>query len=46
MQIELRFFASVRAQLGTSHEAAAVPDTVRTVGELRRCWPRAGRRGA
>ncbi len=36
MQIELRFFASVREQLGTSHEAAVVPDTVRTVGELRR----------
>jgi len=36
MQIELRFFASVREQLGTAHEAAEVPDIVRTVGDLRR----------
>jgi molybdopterin synthase sulfur carrier subunit len=36
MQIELRFFASVREQLGLSQETATVPDTVRTVGDVRR----------
>lgn len=36
MQIELRFFASVREQLGTSHEVATVPDTLRTVADVRR----------
>jgi molybdopterin synthase sulfur carrier subunit len=36
MQIELRFFASVREQLGTAQEVATVPDAVRTVGDVRR----------
>jgi len=36
MQIELRFFASVREQLGTSQEVAVVPDSVRTVSDVRR----------
>ncbi|GCB03155.1 molybdopterin converting factor subunit 1 [Ralstonia sp. SET104] len=36
MQIELRFFASVREQLGTSQEVATMPDTIRTVGDVRR----------
>ena len=35
MQIELRFFASVREQLGVSQETAVVPDTVRTLGDVR-----------
>ncbi|KHK58983.1 molybdenum cofactor biosynthesis protein MoaD [Ralstonia sp. A12] len=35
MQIELRFFASVREQLGTSQEVVIVPDTVRTLGDVR-----------
>ena len=36
MQIELRFFASVREQLGTSQEQVVVPEAVRTVGDVRR----------
>jgi len=36
MQIELRFFASVREQLGTSQERVVVPEAVRTVGDVRR----------
>ena len=35
MQIELRFFASVREQLGTSQEVVTVPDSVRTLGDVR-----------
>ncbi len=35
MNIQLRFFASVRESLGTAQETVAVPDHVRTVGELR-----------
>lgn len=35
MQIELRFFASVREQLGTSQEVTTVPESVRTVGDVR-----------
>ncbi|MFJ4289603.1 molybdopterin converting factor subunit 1 [Cupriavidus sp. NPDC089707] len=35
MTIELRFFASVREQLGVAEERAEVPAEVRTVGELR-----------
>jgi molybdopterin synthase sulfur carrier subunit len=35
MQIELRFFASVREALGTSHEGVTVPASVDTVGALR-----------
>lgn len=35
MNITLRFFASVREALGTSAETLAVPDGVKTVGELR-----------
>ncbi|WP_420997195.1 molybdopterin converting factor subunit 1 [Cupriavidus sp. 30B13] len=36
MHIELRFFASVREQLGVGQERAEVPAAVATVGELRR----------
>jgi len=36
MQIELRFFASVREQLGTSQEVVIVPESVRTLGDVRR----------
>ncbi|MBY4946762.1 molybdopterin converting factor subunit 1 [Cupriavidus respiraculi] len=39
MKIELRFFASVREQLGVGQESADVPATVTTVGELRQ-WLR------
>ncbi|SNS28112.1 molybdopterin synthase subunit MoaD [Noviherbaspirillum humi] len=35
MNIQLRFFASVREALGTSQEAVVLPETVRTVGEVR-----------
>jgi molybdopterin synthase sulfur carrier subunit len=35
MQIELRFFASVREQLGTSQEVTTVPESVRTAGDVR-----------
>lgn len=33
--IELRFFASVREKLGISEEKTDVPDSVRTVGDVR-----------
>lgn len=39
MQIQLRFFASVREKLGTSHETAVVPPDVQTVGDVR-AWLR------
>ncbi|TFV91928.1 molybdopterin converting factor subunit 1 [Oxalobacteraceae bacterium OM1] len=35
MNIQLRFFASLREAIGTSQELLAVPAQVRTVGELR-----------
>ncbi|WP_454721436.1 MULTISPECIES: molybdopterin converting factor subunit 1 [Cupriavidus] len=35
MMIELRFFASVREQLGLGQERVEVPATVATVGALR-----------
>lgn len=35
MNIQLRFFASVREALGTSQESVKLPDHVRTVGDLR-----------
>jgi molybdopterin synthase sulfur carrier subunit len=35
MNIQLRFFASVREALGTSHETLPLPPGVATVGELR-----------
>lgn len=35
MQLELRFFASVREQVGQGAERVEVPPEVRTVGELR-----------
>lgn len=35
MNIELRFFASVREALGVSREAISLPPGVRTVGEVR-----------
>ncbi|GAB3546405.1 molybdopterin converting factor subunit 1 [Noviherbaspirillum agri] len=35
MNIQLRFFASVREALGTSQEALALPAEVKTVGDLR-----------
>ena len=35
MNIQLRFFASVREALGTSQEAVALPPEVITVGDVR-----------
>lgn len=35
MNIQLRFFASVREALGTSQETVALPVDVKTVGDLR-----------
>ena len=35
MQIQLRFFASVREALGTSQETVSVPAEVATVGAVR-----------
>lgn len=35
MNIQLRFFASVREKLGTSQETIALPDHVHTVGDVR-----------
>lgn len=35
MNIQLRFFASVREALGTSQEGITLPEHVRTVGEVR-----------
>lgn len=36
MKVCLRFFASVREALGISEENLVLPDTVMTVGQLRR----------
>lgn len=36
MNIQLRFFASVREALGTAQESLAVPANVHTVGDVRR----------
>jgi molybdopterin synthase sulfur carrier subunit len=35
MNIQLRFFASVREALGTSQESVVLPGHVRTVGDVR-----------
>ncbi len=35
MRIHLRFFASVREQLGLTEETVILPDAVKTVGQLR-----------
>ncbi|KIF80733.1 molybdopterin converting factor subunit 1 [Noviherbaspirillum autotrophicum] len=35
MNIQLRFFASIREALGTSQEAVALPAHVQTVGDVR-----------
>ena len=35
MNIQLRFFASVREALGVSHEAVTLPSEVTTVGAVR-----------
>ncbi len=36
MNVELRFFASVREILGTSAETVSLPPDVKTVGDVRR----------
>lgn len=35
MNIQLRFFASVREALGTSQESVSLPEDVQTVGDVR-----------
>lgn len=35
MNIQIRFFASVREALGSSQESVALPPEVRTVGDVR-----------
>jgi molybdopterin synthase sulfur carrier subunit len=35
MNIEIRFFASVRETLGVTQESIVVPDSIRTVGDVR-----------
>ena len=35
MNVQLRFFASIRETLGTAQEVVSLPDHVRTVGEVR-----------
>ena len=35
MQIQLRFFASLREAVGTGHEALTLPAGVRTAGQVR-----------
>jgi len=35
MNIQLRFFASVREKLGTAQESIALPEQVKTVGDVR-----------
>jgi molybdopterin synthase sulfur carrier subunit len=35
MHIQLRFFASIREALGTAQEDLALPEHVRTVGDVR-----------
>ncbi|MCU6433124.1 molybdopterin converting factor subunit 1 [Undibacterium sp. Jales W-56] len=36
MKIQLRFFASIREKLATSEELVTLPDSVHTVGDVRR----------
>ncbi len=36
MNVHLHFFASVREQLGVAEETVILPDTIKTVGQLRR----------
>jgi sulfur-carrier protein len=35
MNIQLRFFASIREKLGTSQESVNVPESVQTIGDVR-----------
>lgn len=35
MNIQLRFFASIREALGTTQETISLPEQVRTVGDVR-----------
>ena len=35
MKLELRFFASLRETLGVSQESIVVPDSVKTIADLR-----------
>ncbi len=35
MNITLRFFASVREEIGTAHETLSLPDGVTTIGQVR-----------
>lgn len=43
MHIQLRFFASIREKVGTAQETLTVPDSVRTIGDVRTLlWERGG----
>lgn len=42
MNIQLRYFASVREALGTAHEILAVPEEVKTVSDVRALLIRRG----
>jgi molybdopterin synthase sulfur carrier subunit len=42
MTIQLRFFASVREALGTAQETLAIPEEVKTVGDVRALLIRRG----
>lgn len=35
MHIQLRFFASVREKIGAAQEMLTVPDSIRTIGDVR-----------
>jgi len=35
MKIELRFFASIREALGVSQESMSIPESVKTIADLR-----------
>ena len=35
MHIQLRFFASVREKIGTAQEMLTVPDSIRTISDVR-----------
>lgn len=35
MNIQLRFFASIRETIGTSQESVTLPEQVRTIGDVR-----------
>jgi molybdopterin synthase sulfur carrier subunit len=42
MNIQIRFFAGVREALGTAHETLALPQEVKTLGDVRAFLARRG----